>query len=420
MCGILYISSQKVGLSGFGISFRIPAVFLLFINMENFLDLRQADLQGKTVVIRVDFNVPIKDGVVLETTRIDESISTIQYIIKQGAARLHILSHCGRPKEIDSAFSLKPIIPVLEKHLGTSIEFCEDFSVGTSSIQLHENVRFWPGETKNDPEFVQELQKLGGEIFVNDGFAVSHRTHASVVGLTTSLPSYPGFLLQKEIEELSPFISDEKILGLTVVAGGGKISSKINILKHFARTAEIVIVAGALSNNFFKVDGYQIGKTVYEPDQLDVVDEVRRIAAENNTTLVFPIDAVCGQNLNDPNGTVHSIQAIPEDLQIWDSGPESVKKIAEICAHSKTVIWNGPLGVFENPAFANGTRDLLKALEPLNKKSIQTVLGGGDTLDAIRRFEAQKENFTHVSTGGGAMLEFLEGKALPGIEALRK
>lgn len=375
-------------------------------------------VKGKVVAIRVDFNVPVKNGKISENTRIVESIPTLKFLIEHGAAQIHILSHLGRPKgEFDEKYSLKVVVKELEKHLGTTIEFRETLSAGKSLIQLHENVRFYPGEKKNDPQFIQDLLGLKAEVFVNDGFAVSHRAHASVIGLASFLPAYPGFLLQKEIDHLSPFLSDKKIEGLTMVTGGAKIETKVKVLEHFARTAENIIIGGALANTFLAAQGFNVGESFYEEDQLDIARKIIALAEKHQTGIHLPIDVVCADSMDAKESVDIPVEDVIGDMKIFDMGVQTIKSYQEIIKHSKTIIWNGPLGCFEFKPFEAGTREVLKTIA--GQKSAQTILGGGDTLDALKKFGVDKDAFTHVSTGGGAMLEFLEGKELPGIEVLK-
>ncbi|NCP67499.1 phosphoglycerate kinase [bacterium] len=375
-------------------------------------------VKDKIVAIRVDFNVPLKNGKVSENTRIVESIPTLKFLLESGAKRIHILSHLGRPKGInDPQLSLALVQPELEKQLGQTVEFRGDFTPGEGRIQLHENVRFYDGEKKNDPQFIQSLLGLGAEVFVNDGFAVSHRGHASVIGLASYLPAYPGFLLQKEIDHLTPFLSNKKMAGLTVVVGGAKIETKVKVLEHFSKTAENILIGGALANTFLAAKGFNVGGSFYEEDQLEVARRIIAAAEKNNTVIHLPVDVVCGDTMESEETSTTTIEKVEGDMKIFDIGPKSIKNYQDVLNQSQTIIWNGPLGCFEYPAFAAGTKQILKTIAAL--KSSQTILGGGDTLDALKKFGVNKSAFTHVSTGGGAMLEFLEGKELPGIEVLK-
>lgn len=380
-----------------------------------FKGLATADVKDNVIVIRVDYNVPVKDGKVTESTRIKESIETLEYLLKHGAKRIHILSHLGRPKgAFEEAYSLKPIIPVLEQLLGETVEFREDFSAGAGLIQLHENVRFYPGEKTNDAEFVASLYKnLSPDLFILDGFGVSHRAHASVVGLANHVPAYAGFLLEKEIKYLSPFLSETKKEGLTLIVGGAKIETKIGVLNHFTKTADNIILGGALSNTFLAARGYDVGQSLYEEDKLDIAREIRQNADIYHTGIHKPIDVVVADEYDAEETATIPVEDICGDMKVFDVGPHSIASFKEIIKHSKTVIWNGPVGCFERKPFENGTREILEYLAGLD--NVQTIVGGGDTLSAIKKFNIDTSKFTHVSTGGGAMLEFLEGTMLPGI-----
>lgn len=380
-----------------------------------FKGLATANVKDNVIVIRVDYNVPVKDGVVVESTRIKESIETLDYLLKHGAQRIHILSHLGRPKgTYEEKYSLKPIIPVLEELLGETVEFRDDFSAGKGLIQLHENVRFHPGEKTNDPAFVASLyDQLKPDLFLIDGFGVSHRAHASVVGLANHVPAYAGFLLEKEIKYLSPFLSESKKEGLTLLVGGAKIDTKIGVLNHFTKTADNIILGGALSNTFLAARGYDVGQSLYEEDKLDVARSIRENADVYHTGIHKPIDVVVADEYDSDETATIPVEDICGNMKVFDVGPHTIASFKEIIKHSKTVIWNGPVGCFERKPFENGTRQILEYLAELDH--VQTIVGGGDTLSAIEKFNIDTSKFTHVSTGGGAMLEFLEGTMLPGI-----
>jgi phosphoglycerate kinase len=383
-----------------------------------FKQLTASDVKGKVIVVRADLNVPLKNGRITETTRIDASIPTLKFLLKHGAKRIHLLSHLGRPKGKNvPELSLQVLVSELESRLNMPIEFRKEFTVGKELLQLHENVRFWEEETKNDPQFTRQLlDGLKPEVFINDGFGVSHRAHASVVGLAAYLPSFPGLLVQNEINHLSPFLSTEKIPGLTVVVGGAKMETKINVLRHFARTAENILVGGALANTFLAAEGFDIGKSLYEKNEIENAREVLALVGKYNTGFHLPVDVVCAEAPKDMQSLDVPIEDVSGLMRIFDLGPHSVASFSEILQHSKMIIWNGPVGLFEYKNFENGTHSILKTIA--SQKSAQTILGGGDTLDALRKFGVSRTAFTHVSTGGGAMLEFLEGKDLPGLEVL--
>ncbi len=377
-------------------------------------------VQNKVILIRVDFNVPIKNGVVTETTRIEESIPTLKFLLTNGAKRIHILTHIGRPDgKPDPELSTKILVPVIEKFLGEKVEFRPDFSPGKSKIQLHENTRFWPGDEKNDAKFSQEILKnLTPDIFVNDGFAVSHRAHASVVGFAKAIPCYPGFLLEKEILSLSPLLTKKKIPGLAVLVGGVKMETKVPVLRHFAVVAENILVGGGLANTFQVAEGFDVGKSLYEKKEIETAQEVMELAEKEKTGFHLPIDSVCAEDPDSETTLTVPIQDVSGSMKIFDIGPHTVASFVEILQHSKIIIWNGPLGLTEKKPFANGTKMILEAVR--KNKSAKAILGGGDTLKMLQKFGVSASEFFHVSTGGSAMLEFLAGDTLPGIEILRE
>ena len=378
-----------------------------------------AEIKDKNIIVRVDFNVPIDEGKIAEKTRIITAVPTLKYLLENGAKHVHILSHLGRPEgKYEEKYSLKIVLPDLEKYLNTKIEFRSDLSPGESQIQLHENIRFYPGEKTNNSDFIQKILKnLKPDIFVNEGFAVSHRAHASIIGLGSFLPSYPGLLLQKEIEALSPFLKKEKVEGLTIVIGGAKMGTKVPVLKSFARIADNIIVGGALANTFLVAQGYDVAESLYEETAVDTAREILKISEDNKTGFHMPIDVICADDANSTETIDIPVEDVMGNMKIFDMGKNTVSSYKEILAHSKIIIWNGPVGLFEKDQFANGTREVLKNIAAT--KSAKTILGGGDTLEALNKFGVEASAFSHVSTGGGAMLKFLEGEELPGIEILK-
>jgi phosphoglycerate kinase len=380
--------------------------------------LTSGKIAGKIVLVRADFNVPLKNGKITEKTRLEESLPTIKFLLENDAKKIHLLSHLGRPKgQVNPDLSLRPVATELSKMLGENVEFRENFSAGETRIQLHENVRFYPGEKKNDPEFSAKiLAETGAEVFVNDGFAVSHRAHASVVGFAGKIPNFAGKLVEKEIKNLSPFLSKEKIAGLTVIIGGAKMETKTAVLKHFAETATNIIIGGALANTFLVAQGFDVGESLYEEDEVETARQVLKIANNAQTGVHLPIDVQCAEN-PDSESLYFPVEDVAGSLKIFDIGPRTIASFREIIAHSQIIMWNGPLGFFEKPPFDSGTEAISR--EIMKNKTAKTILGGGDTLGALKQFGIAKSEFTHVSTGGGAMLEFLEGKKLPGIEILK-
>lgn len=373
-------------------------------------------VRDKTIVVRVDFNVPLKNGVVVDNTRIVETIPTLEFLIENGAKRIHILTHIGRPKgEHREDLSTQHIREELQKCLGHTVEFRPDLTASTSPIQLHENTRFWAGEKNNDPEFSQLLyDNLAPDVFVNDGFSVSHRAHGSVVGLADFVPCFAGFLLEKEIQELSPFLTDEKMPGLTVVISGIKMETKIPVLEHFAKIADNVILGGGIANTFLVAQGYTVGNSVYQEEYVKNARRILKIANQNKTGMHIPIDVVCADSINAQEAVTLPADEGLVNLSIFDIGQRTIYSYCEILHYAKTIVWNGPVGVMENPIFAKGTYGVLECIR--NQKDAKTIIGGGDTLKALKKWNVPKSEFSHVSTGGGSMLEFLQGLSLPGIE----
>lgn len=373
-------------------------------------------VKNKVVVVRTDFNVPLKNGKIMEDSRILLAMPTLQFLVQNGAKRVHILTHMGRPKgEIVPELSTKILIPAIEKLLGEQVRFCSDFTARTERVQLHENTRFWKGEKTNDPNFAKQIRDgLEADLFVLDGFSVAHRAHASVVGLAEAgVETCAGRLLESEIQNLSPFLSHSKIPGLTVVVGGAKMETKVAVLKHFVKTAENIIVGGALANTFLVAEGYDVGESLFEQEEVETAQTVLEMAEEYKTGFHLPVDVQVASS-PDSDSSYIPIEDVTGDMKIFDMGPRSIASFSEIIKHSKTIMWNGPVGFFEKKPFDTGTRSLATSIA--NNTEAKTILGGGDTVAAIKSFGFNLEQFTHVSTGGGAMLEFLEGKELPGVK----
>ncbi|MCF7918128.1 phosphoglycerate kinase [Candidatus Gracilibacteria bacterium] len=381
--------------------------------------LTSAAIKNKVVLIRVDFNVPLKAGKVLENTRIAESIPTFRFLLKNGAKQIHVLTHVGRPKEGPTPeLSTKNLIPEFEKLLGEKVEYRADFTAGKGKIQLHENVRFYPGEKKSNPEFAKEILKgTGAEVFVNDGFGVSHRGDTSVVGFADHIPCVAGLLVSKEIEALSPFLSKKKIPGLMIVAGGLKLETKVPVLMHFAQTADHILLGGGVANNFAVAQGFNIGESFYQEEFVKDARRVLKIANQNKTGIHIPIDVICADDPESVNTVDLPLEDVVGSAKIFDIGLHTIASYIELLEHAKIIIWNGPLGLFEKDQFETGTKKILTFLS--THPSAKVILGGGDTLESLNKFGIPQKKFFHVSTGGGAMLEFLEGKELPGIEQLK-
>jgi len=374
-------------------------------------------VKGKVVVVRTDFNVPIKNGKVTEDSRILLAMPTLQFLIQNGAKRVHILTHVGRPKKkIVPELSTKILIPTIEKLLGEQVHFRSDFTASDDLVQLHENTRFWKGEKENDPNFAKQIRDgLGAELFVLDGFSVAHRAHASVVGLAeVGVEACAGRLLETEVQHLSAFLSSSRIKGLTIIVGGAKMETKVAVLKHFVKTAENILIGGALANTFLVAQGHDVGESlIEEEEEVQTAREVLKLAGTYKTGVYLPIDV---QVASDPDAESVYVptEDVSGDMKIFDLGPRTIASFREVIAHSKTIIWNGPVGFFEKPPFDTGTRDIADAIA--KNETSTSILGGGDTVAAVKALGFHVEQFTHVSTGGGAMLEFLEGKELPGVK----
>lgn len=391
------------------------------------MTVRDIDLKGKRVIMRVDFNVPVKDGVVQDDTRIREALPTIKYILEQ-KAKLILLSHLGRPKGGPSPeFSLAPVAKRLSELLGKEVKFVSQVvgdevkkaveELKEGEVLLLENTRFHPGEEKNDPELAKFWASLA-DVHVNDAFGTAHRAHASNVGIAQYIPSVAGFLMEKEIRFLSKVTyNPEK--PYVVVLGGAKVSDKIGVITNLMEKADKILIGGAMMFTFLKALGKQIGSSKYEEDKVDLAKELLERAKAKGVEMVLPVDAVIAQKMEAgaEKKVVKVDEGIPEGWMGLDIGPETVKLFKEKLADAKTVVWNGPMGVFEIDDFAEGTKQVALAIAALTEKGTITVVGGGDTAAAANKFGLD-DKFSHVSTGGGASLEFLEGIELPGIASI--
>lgn len=384
--------------------------------------IRDVDLKGKRVLMRVDYNVPIKEGVISDDKRIKATLPTIQYILEQGAA-LVLMSHLGRPAGTgyEAEFSLKPVAERLSELLGRPVKFAPDCigaevealvaALQPGEILLLENVRFHKAETKNDPKISEQLAKLG-EIFVNDAFGTAHRAQSSTEGVAHYLPAVAGFLMEKEVEFLSK-ATESPERPYVVILGGAKISDKIGVIKNLLGKADCVLIGGGMANTFLAAMGLEMGASLVEADALETAKE---LLAQGGDKLVLPVDAVIATEISDTAETqVVPVTAVPAGWKVLDIGPETVAKFKGILASAKTVVWNGPMGVFETAKFAEGTFAIARALAEL---SAITVIGGGDSASAVKKAGVASK-MSHVSTGGGASLEFLEGLVLPGVAALQ-
>jgi len=386
------------------------------------------DLRGKRVLVRSDFNVPLKDGVITDDGRIRAALPTLKTLTDAGA-KVVIMAHLGRPKgQVDPAFSLAPVATRLAELSGVKVTLASDVvgpsatetvaALGEGEIALLENVRFDPRETskvdEEREELAREYAKLG-DAFVSDGFGVVHRKQASVYDIAKLLPSAAGLLVLKEIESLSKVTGDpERPYG--VVLGGSKVSDKLGVIANLLKKADMLFIGGGMAFTFLAAQGHSVGKSLLEEDQIETVKGYIAEAAERGVDLVLPVDVVVAPEFAaDAPATVVKVDAIPDDQMGLDIGPESQKLFAEKLATAKTVAWNGPMGVFEFDSFAGGTRAVAEAL---SKGSMFSVIGGGDSAAAVRLLGFDENTFSHISTGGGASLELLEGKVLPGIAVL--
>jgi len=383
--------------------------------------------KDKKVLLRVDLNVPMKNGSITESSRIEKIIPTIKRLLAK-EAKIIIISHIGRPKgQIVEGMSLKPISKKLSSLLNQDVLFYKNIindntlsevnKMQNGSIMMLENIRFNQGEETNDSEFSKKLSNLG-DIYVNDAFSCSHRAHASVEGITKYIPSYFGLQITKEIEALKR-ITSEITKPVSLVIGGSKISTKISIINNLAKKFDNIIIVGGMANTMLKHTGYKIGKSICENDCGPLIKEILEISKKFNCKIVCPIDVVVSKSIEGV-GKNKGIKEINDDEIILDIGPKTISEIKKIINDSNTVLWNGPAGYFENPNFQAGTKEILEiiAQKTINDK-IFSVAGGGETVAAINKFK-KFDSFTFVSTAGGAFLEFLEGKTLPGIKALNQ
>ena len=386
---------------------------------------KDADLKGKRVLIRVDFNVPVKNGVVTDATRIKAALPTINYIL-DGGASLVVMSHYGRPKgQKNMDFSMAPIRAEFEKLLGKPVKLAPDVigeevekevkALKPGEVLLLENVRFYPDEEKNGEEFAKTLASYG-DLYVNDAFGTAHRAHASTEGVSHFLPAYAGFLIEKEVKFMAPLLESPEHPFVAVI-GGSKVSSKISVLESLVKTCDTIVIGGGMAYTFLKVLGHSVGTSLVEDDYQETAKAFLAAAEKKGVKVILPVDHVCADKF-DENATPVAVDSvdIPEGLMGLDIGPKTVALIVSEMKSAKNVVWNGPMGVFEFSAFAKGTEAVAKALAESDAIS---VVGGGDSVAAINKFGLASQ-ISHVSTGGGASLEFLEGKVLPGIKALEK
>ncbi len=388
--------------------------------------IRDADLTGKRVLIRVDFNVPLKEGVVKDDTRIRAALPTIEYILSQKGASLVVMSHFGRPKgKKNPEFSMAPIGKRFAELLGKPVKVASDVigpevekevkALKAGEVLLLENVRFYPDEEANSPEYAKTLASYG-DVYVNDAFGTAHRAHASTEGVAHFLPSYAGFLIEKEVKFMAPLLENPAHPFVAII-GGAKVSSKIGVLQSLLKTCDTMVIGGGMAYTFLSVQGHKIGKSLVETDYLDTARDFLKAAAEKKVNIILPVDHIAAEAF-DENAKPVAVDGIdiPENLMGMDVGPKTIALIKDAVSKAKSVVWNGPLGVFEFDSFAKGTLDIAKAVADCKGT---TVVGGGDSVAAVNKF-GLADKLSHVSTGGGASLEFLQGLPLPGIVALQK
>ena len=385
----------------------------------------ELNLKEKKILLRLDLNVPLNNGKITDTTRIDKIIPTIIFLLKSDA-KIIILSHIGRPKgKIVNELSLKPVCEDLKIKLNENvrlitknpkeIDSADLFNNQSEKIVMLENLRFYKEEEKNDNEFAKHLASLA-DVYVNDAFSCSHRAHASIFEITKFLPSYAGLQLNLEINALTKITSNIK-KPITCIIGGSKISTKINIIKNLIPKFDNIIIVGGMANNILKYKGHNIGKSIQEDNCDKIIEELFFLSNKENCKIIYPEDIAVGKDLNG-SAEIKKISDVSKDELILDIGPKSIKNIKNIIEESSTILWNGPAGYFENPNFAKGSFEIVKKIIEKNKaNTIYSVAGGGDTVALLNSLDAFN-NFDFVSTAGGAFLEYLEGKELPGIKAL--
>jgi len=382
---------------------------------------RDLDVRGKRVLVRVDFNVPVKNDEVTDDTRVRRTLPTIRHLLERGA-RPALISHLGRPKgERDPKYAMDPVAKRLEELLGTSV-LKLDAAVGDEveealdtwdvegGVVLLENSRFYPGETENDPEFAKQLASPF-DLYVDDAFGAAHRTHATTVGVAEHLPGAVGFLLEEELDHLDEILQDPEHPFVAII-GGAKVSDKVGVIESLLNTADTLLVGGAMCFTFFKAQGYEIGNSLVEDEYLE---EAKRLIDEAGERLVLPVDVVVAEEMEeDASSQTVKVEEIPAEMMGLDIGPETVEKFREHIRDARIIFWNGPMGVFEMDAFAAGTEGVAKAVA---ESEANSIVGGGDSVAAVAGLGLEEE-MGFISTGGGASLEYVEGKELPGVAVL--
>ena len=386
---------------------------------------KDINVQGKRVIVRCDFNVPMKEGVITDDIRIVSALPTVKYLMEQGA-KVILMSHMGRPEgEPNMKYTLKPVADRLTELLGQKVLFVSspvvvDEAVKAAAAQLEEgrvmlleNVRFRKEETKNGADFAKELASLA-DIFVNDAFGTAHRAHSSTAGVADYLPAVSGFLIEKEVEFLGNAVENPK-RPFVAIMGGAKVGDKIPVIENLLKKVDTLIIGGGMSYTFYKAEGLEIGTSILDKDSLEIAPQLLKKAEEAGVKMLLPVDVVVADEFNnDAKTAIVDKDAIPADMMGLDIGPKTVELYKAAIAEAETIVWNGPMGVFEMENFAGGTRAVAEALA--ESKAV-TVIGGGDSAAAVEQF-GLADKMTHISTGGGASLEFLEGKVLPGVAVL--
>ncbi len=392
----------------------------------NKMTVRDIELQGKRVLMRVDFNVPLEGSVISDDTRIRAAVPTLKYVLDQKPQSLILMSHLGRPKGgRDPKYSLAPVAPALAAHLGIEVQFAADCvgpvaaaaaaALPVGGVLLLENTRFHPTEEKNDLALAEQMAELG-DVFVNDAFGSAHRAHSSTEGVARYLPAVAGLLMEKEIDYLATALETPK-RPFAAILGGAKVSDKIAVIEALLGKVDMLLIGGGMANTFLKAKGFSMGRSLVEET---AVETASTLLEKGGSKLVLPIDAVIGDNF-DNNAKTQTIQVsdgVPDGWAIYDVGPETVKLFGEKLNGAKTIVWNGPMGVFEMSSFAVGTNAIARIVAEQTGNGAISIIGGGDSAAAVEQ-SGLADKITHISTGGGASLEMLEGQALPGVVALK-
>ncbi len=396
--------------------------------MSPYRTLLGTELSGKRVLLRAGFDVPIENGIVTDISRIEAAIPTMRQVLDNGAA-LIIMAHQDRPKgKVVPDMSQQPLVPILEKLLGIPVRFASSCvgeetkamiqALSPREVLLLENLRYDAREEKNDVAFAKELASYA-DIYVNDAFTNCHRTHASMVAVAQLLPAYMGVQLQQEVEHLLPIVESPRH-PLTLIICGAKIETKLPVIEHFLKKGDHILVGGAIANTFLAAQGYHVASSLYEADFIPTAQELLQQSGNGNAQIHIPTDVVTA-TAPDAMATMHrSVNAIAEGSAVFDVGEETVQSYGDIIAASSMVVWNGPLGMYESEVFANASKKIAAAMMDAATKGAITIIGGGDTIDFHTRYSLPMTGYTFVSTGGGAMLEFISGKTLPALEVLRQ